>query len=125
MERTKSANPARGLSHHVGRLEERDLQAYAVLTEVGPVMRLGNIEFTEEVWNEVPRHFLGFAIDLHECGHWGPISDVDYERNEQALINGGSVVSRWEFVNVTAFWITTDTSGQRSRTTVFFSPESD
>ncbi len=125
MDRTKSATPARELSHRVGHLEERDLQAYSVLTETGPVLQIGEIEFTEEVWNRVPRHCLWFAIELHQCGYWGPIEDVDYESNDQSLDNGGSIVSRWAFVNVPSFWITTDSSGQRSRTSVFISPESD
>ena len=125
MEKPTSASATRALSHRVGCLEEREFPAYTVLTEVGPSVQLGDVEFSEEVWNHVSRHCLWFAIDMHQCGYWGPITDVDYARNEQSPETGGSVVSRWTFVNVDPFWITTDTSGPRNRTTVFMSPESD
>ncbi len=125
MEKAKSARSARAMSHRVGSLEAADLEAYTVLTEKGPELQLGAVEFAEQVWNCVPRTFLWFAVDLHECGYWGRISDVDFASNERALGKGGSVVSRWTFVDTPEFWITTDTSQSKNRTTVFVAHDED
>lgn len=119
-----SAETARTLSHRVGRLDERDLQAYEIITEGGPVLQLGEMRFAPEVWREIPRYYLWFAIDMHECGYWGPVCDVDYANNERALSKGGSVVSRWEFPDLPAFWIATDTSSPGNKTNVFVAQES-
>ena len=125
MERTKSARSDRALSHRLGSLEAADLEAYTVLTEAGPVLQLGAVEFDEQVWSCIPRTFLWFAVDLHQCGFWGRISDVDIANNERALREGGSVVSRWMFVGATGFWVATDTSQSKSRTTVFVAHDED
>ena len=125
MERKLSANTIRALSHRVGCLEKRDLDAYTVLTYDGPILRLGDLAIDDGVWNYVPRNYVCFAIEMHECGYWGPIKDVDYVNNQRALDNGGSVVSRWTFPGQPEFWVTTDSSNSRFRTHAFVAHDSE
>jgi hypothetical protein len=119
MEKETLADAERGLSHRIGCLEERELQAYQVLTEEGPVLQLGDVQIADSVWNRIPRSCVMFAIDLHECGYWGRAPEIDRLNNERALLSGGSVVSRWTFARQPEFWVTTDTSNDRIRTSVF------
>lgn len=125
MEKQLSANTTRVLSHRVGCLEQHDLDAYTVLTYDGPILRLGDVAIDDGVWNHVPRNYIWFAIDMHECGYWGSLKEVDYVNNQRALDNGGSVVSRWTFPGQPEFWVTTDTSNSEIRTHVFVAHDSD
>ena len=123
MEKAMLATSTRALSHRVGSLGPDELEAYMVITETGPVLELGDVVISADVWSRVPRYYLWFAIDVHQCGYWGRVSDVDYENNERALTSGGSVVSRWTFAKVPAFWVTTDTSSPQNKTSVFIANE--
>lgn len=124
MEKETLADSDRELSHRVGCLEERELQAYEVLTQEGPVLQLGDVRIADCVWNRIPRRCVMFAIDLHECGYWGRAPEIDRMHNERALVVGGSVVSRWSFVGQPEFWVTTDTSNSKTQTSVFVSHDS-
>jgi hypothetical protein len=124
MEREMLTDADRALSHRIGCLEERDLQAYEVLVEEGPVLQLGDVQIADCIWNRIPRSCIMFAIDMHECGYWGRVPEVDRMNNERALVVGGSVVSRWMFAEQPEFWITTDTSNDRIQTSVFVAHDS-
>ena len=119
MEKETLTEADRAFSHEIGCLEERDIPAYEFLIEDGPVLRLGDVQIADRVWNRIPRNYLTFAIDMHECGYWGRVPEIDHMHNEKALAGGGSVVSRWTFKGQPEFWITTDTSNDRIRTSVF------
>jgi hypothetical protein len=124
MKKEKLAESKDTLSQRVGGLEEREIQAYGILTEEGPVMQLGDLKIADHVWNRVPRYCLMFAIDLHECGYWGRAPEIDRINNDRALLVGGSIVSRWSFAEQTEFWIVTDTSQSKTETSVFVAHES-
>ena len=125
MQQKTSTDLSRALSHRVGSLEQRDLNAYNVLIHEGPVLRLGDVAIDDGVWNHVARDYLCFAIDMHQCGYWGRLGDIDYVNNQRALDKGGSVVSRWTFPGQPEFWVTTDTSDAQVRTHVFVAHDSD
>ena len=124
MEKETLANAGRELSHRIGCLEEEDLRAYEVLIEEGPVLQLGDVQIADSIWNRIPRSCIMFAIDMHECGYWGRAPEIDHMNNERALDVGGSVVSRWTFAAQPEFWITTDTSNDRTQTFVFVAHDS-
>lgn len=125
MQHKTSTNLTRALSHRVGSLERSDLDAYNVLAYEGPIMRLGDVTIDDAIWSQIGRDYFCFAIDMHQCGYWGRLGDVDYANNQRALDKGGSVVSRWTFPGQPEFWVTTDTSNTRLRTHVFVAHDSD
>ena len=125
MEKQTLTDANRELSYRISCLEERDLQAYQFLIAAGPELQLGDVQIADRIWNRIPRNYIMFAIDLHECGHWGRVPEIDRVNNERALTEGGSVVSRWTFQRQPEFWIATDTSNGRNRTSVFVAHDSE
>ena len=60
------------------------------------------------------------ALSKHVTGDWGDVSAADKLRNDQALIEGGRLLSSYHY-GETKFWIITEYN--RSVTTVLFSEE--
>jgi hypothetical protein len=80
-----------------------------LLTEHGPVLDIGTLIISPDVWRTVPAKGVAAAVWLHECGHWGAIPHALCERNHEALRKGGLVVSQWYPAEHWPFAIATDT----------------
>lgn len=109
----------RELSHRIGKLAINELEAYHMLTDEQPAIELGTLVIPKSVHNQVPHRCLWFAIKMHERGYWGRVSDVDFQRNDEARQQGGALVSFWTFQDVRAFWLRTTTEHDGIATTAF------
>ena len=70
---------------------------------------------TNAVMNVAPEDFLQ-AVDRHQRGDWGAVSDHDRQANENALRQGTRLLSVYHAENGVKFWIMT--SADRSVTTI-------
>jgi hypothetical protein len=64
----------------------------------------------------IPQEEIFSAIQRHQAGDWGDVSDEDRSANDQALIQGTRILSAYRATNGTKFWIITE--ADRSVTTV-------
>lgn len=63
--------------------------------------------------------FTANSFIRHICGDWGDLCDEDKEVNEDALVNGGRLMSSYTFENTgEKIWIITE--ADRSITTILF-----
>lgn len=56
------------------------------------------------------------AIGRHTCGDWGNLDEQDKQSNDEALVNGGRLLSSYVDSKGVKFWIITE--ADRSVTTV-------
>lgn len=56
------------------------------------------------------------GLQLHQLGRWGDICEADHQANEDALLNGGRLMSVHKTGSDVVFWIITE--WDRSLTTV-------
>lgn len=64
-------------------------------------------------------NFTDICFIRHICGDWGDLCDEDKEVNEDALVNGGRLMSSYTFENTgEKIWIITE--ADRSATTILF-----
>jgi hypothetical protein len=56
------------------------------------------------------------GIQRHQAGDWGNLTDDDRAANDSALVQGGRILSAYEAVNGTKFWLITE--ADRSVTTI-------
>lgn len=71
---------------------------------------------------ESPSKFIG----RHVQGDWGEVCDDDKKLNDEALIDGGRILSAYRTANGTKFWIiteATDDKGNRAATTILLPEE--
>lgn len=77
---------------------------------------LGKLYITPIVTDCVPTDEVSWAVVMHAHCDWGEVSEEDWELNDQALENGGRILSVFESTGATRFWIITE--ADRSATTV-------
>jgi len=80
------------------------------------VFRLGRIVATPNALQSITQDDILKGIQRHQAGDWGELEAGDRESNDQALSQGGRIVSAYNAVNGTRFWIITE--ADRSVTTV-------
>ena len=49
-------------------------------------------------------------LDRHQNGDWGHLNDLDRQRNEQAVVDGGRILSQYELRNGDWIWVLTEQS---------------
>jgi hypothetical protein len=62
-----------------------------------------------------------FFLDRHIQGDWGTVNDEDKQLNDQALVDGGRLLSAYKTLKGERLWIITeaaDDSGNRAATTI-------
>lgn len=92
-----------------------------------PKFKVGRVGFTTLVTKEIERNkdlglFIEQCMARHQRGDWGDISEQDKKYNEEALLNGGRLIS---------YYVGTDycrdiliaTAADRLYTTVMFPQE--
>jgi hypothetical protein len=80
------------------------------------VMRLGRIVSTPNALQFLTDEDILSAIQRHQAGDWGDLSDDDRAANDTALVQGTRIVSAYNAGNGIRFWIITE--ADRSVTTV-------
>jgi hypothetical protein len=78
--------------------------------------RLGRVVGTPRCLQAVAEHEILLALRWHISGNWGEISEEDKESNEQALKDGGRLLSAYRAASGVRFWIITE--ADRSVTTL-------
>ena len=97
-------------------------------TAIGAKVRWGKTAISQGVQTllrEDPVAAMGLntIIRLHQNGQWGNVSAEDGQANEQALIDGGEIVSRYQLQGRTVLVVTG--AEPRETTTVLFPQEYD
>ena len=77
---------------------------------------LGAVVATAAALAEIPILAIHAALDRHTAGDWGNLCEEDRLANEHALAEGERLLSAYETVGGTTFWIITERD--RSVTTV-------
>jgi hypothetical protein len=80
------------------------------------VFRLGRIVATPNARESITQDDILTGIQRHQAGDWGNLGDDDRVANDQALAQGGRIVSAYNAMNGTRFWLITE--ADRSITTV-------
>ena len=80
------------------------------------VFRLGRIVATPNALQSLTQDDILLGIQRHQAGDWGNLTDDDRAANDSALVQGGRILSAYEAVNGTKFWLITE--ADRSRTTI-------
>jgi hypothetical protein len=81
-----------------------------------PKFLLGRTVATSNALNKIPNDEMLNALSRHERGDWGTLDAEDVEANEQALLKGGRLFSRYLTSQNVKFWIITE--WDRNTTTV-------
>lgn len=100
--------------------------------ESGPVLFLrpkvrrprfapGEIVATPGAIANVSRLEMSVALTRHLRGDWGDLDQEDVNSNNNALKNGGRLVSSYKTPNGTKFWVITE--ADRSSTTILLPSE--
>lgn len=77
---------------------------------------LGTVVATRNALDAIPSSSILDALDRHENGDWGELSEQDRASNEEALILGERILSAYRTPSGARFWIITERD--RSTTTV-------
>jgi hypothetical protein len=67
-----------------------------------------------------------FFLDRHVQGDWGLVNDEDKRLNDQALMDGGRLLSAYKTLKGTKIWIiteATDDEGRRAASTILLPSE--
>lgn len=82
---------------------------------------LGRTLATLGVLEVTTRAEQNIAFTRHSRGDWGDVCSEDWQANDQALQNGGRLLSVYHTVSGTKFWIITE--ADRSATTILLPEE--
>jgi hypothetical protein len=86
------------------------------------VFRLGRIVTTPNALQSLTQDDILLGIQRHQAGDWGDLTDDNRAANDRALAQGGRIVSAYNAMNGTRFWLITE--ADRSATTILL-PEDD
>jgi hypothetical protein len=76
--------------------------------ESRPKFLLGAIVATPNALNTIPNDEILNALSRHVRGDWGTLNAEDVGANEQALLKGGRLFSRYYSIQNVKFWIITE-----------------
>jgi hypothetical protein len=80
------------------------------------VLRLGRIVATPNALESLTQDDILLGIQRHQAGDWGNLTDDNRTANDRALAQGGRIVSAYNAMNGTRFWLITE--ADRSTTTI-------
>lgn len=92
----------------------------AVMVRIFHVL-LGRTLATPGVLEATTEAERNIAFNRHFRGDWGDVVDEDWRANDQALQNGGRLLSAYHTLSGTKFWIITE--ADRSATTILLPEE--
>ena len=90
-----------------------------------PPITLGKVVVTANVWHDFQERvgeaqalsLIAGALSRHRHGDWGVLCDQDAKANDDALVSGARLLSRYE---LSGRWVYVITEWDRSVTTVLF-----
>jgi hypothetical protein len=85
------------------------------------VIKLGRIVSTPNAVSKVSREVILKAIQRHQAGDWGVVSDESRIANDKAIIEGSRILSVYKAPDGTAFWVITE--ADRSSTAILLPEE--
>jgi len=88
----------------------------AHIDEPHPKFAFGRIVATPNALSKIPNEEILAALARHVRGDWGDLGKEDRDANEQALIDGGRLFSRYWSSSGIKFWVITE--ADRSATTI-------
>ena len=80
------------------------------------VFRLGRIVATPNARQSITQDDILLGIQRHQAGDWGNLTDDNRTANDRALAQGGRIVSSYQAMNGTKYWLITE--ADRSTTTI-------
>lgn len=80
------------------------------------IFRLGRMVTTPNALQSLTKEDILAGIQRHQAGDWGCLQASDWEANDHALLQGGRIISAYNALTGTRFWIITE--ADRSATTV-------
>jgi len=83
--------------------------------------KLGQVVATQGVINTISQNETQEALARHSIGDWGCVNPYDREVNNDALVNGGRLLSVYQTSEGIDFWIITE--WDRSVTTILLPSE--
>ena len=86
------------------------------------IFRLGRIVTMPNALESLTQDDILLGIQRHQAGDWGNLTDDNRAANDRALAQGGRIVSAYNAMNGTRFWLITE--ADRSATTILL-PEDD
>ena len=72
--------------------------------------RLGRIVSTPQALVQLTEADILLAIQRHQAGDWGDVSEPDRRQNELALQQGGRLRSVYHAANARKFWLITESN---------------
>jgi hypothetical protein len=84
--------------------------------EMNAKFRLGHIVATPNALSTLTQEEILTAIQRHQAGDWGDVSEADRQANEVAIKDCSRLWSVYRTETGTKFWVITE--GDRSRTTI-------
>ena len=88
----------------------------SALTIPVAVFLLGRIVVTPNARQSITQDDILVGIQRHQAGDWGNLTDDNRTANDHALAQGGRIVSAYNAMNGTRFWLITE--ADRSTTTI-------
>ena len=83
--------------------------------------RIGQLLITAGVYERVSNDEIQTMLSRHVRGDWGIVCDEDKEENDDALRNGGRILSAYQSSGKERVWIITE--ADRSATTILLPEE--
>ena len=83
--------------------------------------RLGRLVATPGALTSIPNPEILIAIARHQAGDWGEVPEEDSTANDQALVEGGRLLSAYQSPIGVRFWIITE--ADRRITTILLPEE--
>ena len=78
------------------------------VTAVNPRFHPGRLMITRNALDVLPRSEINAAIGRHLHGDWGDVCESDKGINDDALENGGRLLSVYHTKDGVTFWIITE-----------------
>ena len=91
------------------------------MNELEPKFPLGRVVATPGVLEDIDREEIQVALSRHVRGDWGELCSDDLQANEDALVQGARLLSKYRGNGGVVFWIITE--WDRSVTTVLLPSE--
>jgi len=72
------------------------------------VLELGKITITANAQRQLNKISVLTALERHSKGDWGDLEKDDWKANDEALNNGGRILSSYKDKEDKKFWIITE-----------------
>lgn len=82
---------------------------------------LGQVQITSEAEAVLKPAEIAIALQRHQRGDYGNLTDEDINQNQRGLANCGMIMSVYQRTSATQYWI--QTHGTRSHTTILLPGE--